>query len=264
MEEFEKIFAKYVTENVVTEEAKNELSTMFEATVNKKVAAVLEEKEKSLEEELDKKYQTTFESERNEIVDKIDKYMSEAVDEVITQNKFKIQNALVVEKAKNIIVGVQKVFEQEGISLPDNDSDIVKEMNEKVATLSEKVDKLLMENKELKDELFEAEKAIIFMKNTEDLSILSREKCLNMMDGMAVESIEDFNKKLDIIKSNLITERKSKKVKEEDDPDDMDDEKDDIDEKDDEDENLKNESCSSKKKRTVKEEYLKQFEKMTK
>lgn len=275
MKEFDEVFAKYVTEDVVTEEAKKEISTVFEALVNKKVSETIAEKEKTLTEELDAKYEKTFQEEKEQLIESIDSYMQDTAREFVSENKVKIQNTMVVEKAKDIIHGIQKVFEENGISLPETDTDIVKEMNETNIRLNEKVDSLLKENHELRKELLEAEKAIAFIQETKDLSIISREKCMNMMEGMVTESVEDFKTKLDIIKSNLITEKKSKKVNEDDDEyvDDIDDMSDKKDEKDGDDSDLENEGCDSKKSKVKKEacgseketvkEWLSKFHDMT-
>ncbi len=275
MKEFDEVFAKYVTEDVVTEEAKKEISTVFEALVNKKVSETIAEKEKTLTEELDAKYEKTFQEEKEQLIESIDSYMQDTAREFVSENKVKIQNTMVVEKAKDIIHGIQKVFEENGISLPETDTDIVKEMNETNIRLNEKVDSLLNENHELRKELLEAEKAIAFIQETKDLSIISREKCMNMMEGMVTDSVEDFKTKLDIIKSNLITEKKSKKVNEDDDEyvKDIDDMSDKEDEKDGDDPDLENEGCDSKKSKVKKEacgseketvkEWLSKFHDMT-
>ena len=273
MKEFDEVFAKYVAEDVVTEEAKKEISTVFEALVNQKVSETIAEKEKVLAEELDTKYEKVFQEEKEQLIDSIDSYMEDTVKEFVSENKVKIQNTMVVEKAKNIIQGIQKVFEENGISLPENDTDIVKEMNESNTQLNNKVNRLMIENNELRKEMLEAEKAIAFMQETKDLSEISKEKCMNMMEGMVVESIEDFKAKLEIVKSNLITEKKSRKVKENDDYvddiDDMSDKEDeregddpDLEEDDSEkDEKLEKEGCSSGKKAV--KEWLSKFHDMT-
>ena len=273
MKEFDEVFAKYVAEDVVTEEAKKEISTVFEALVNQKVSETIAEKEKVLAEELDTKYEKVFQEEKEQLIDSIDSYMEDTVKEFVSENKVKIQNTMVVEKAKNIIQGIQKVFEENGISLPENDTDIVKEMNESNTQLNNKVNRLMIENNELRKEMLEAEKAIAFMQDTKDLSEISKEKCMNMMEGMVVESIEDFKAKLEIVKSNLITEKKSRKVKENDDYvddiDDMSDKEDeregddpDLEEDDSEkDEKLEKEGCSSGKKAV--KEWLSKFHDMT-
>ena len=273
MKEFDEVFAKYVAEDVVTEEAKKEISTVFEALVNQKVSETIAEKEKVLAEELDTKYEKVFQEEKEQLIDSIDSYMEDAVKEFVSENKVKIQNTMVVEKAKSIIQGIQKVFEENGISLPETDTDIVKEMNESNTQLNDKVNRLIIENNELKKEMLEAEKAIAFMQETKDLSEISKEKCLNMMEGMVTESIEDFKAKLEIVKSNLITEKKSKKVKENDDyVDDIDDMSDKKDEREgddpnleedesEKDEKLEKEGCSSGKKAV--KEWLSKFHDMT-
>ncbi len=250
MDELE-IFEKYLKDEVLTPEAREEIATLFQAKVNEKVAIeaealkkemdeVLLQKEEELDElkkqaedlingeankihdeqetfkkELEDEYLKEAEKQYEDLVVKTSNYIDESAKELVKQNKVKIYNAVMVEKCKSLISGIKKVFEENDIELPEPEADTVQDLYEKIDELEDKVDSLIQDKTELQQENEELEKALVFIKNTDDLSEMDKQKCLNMMDGIQTESIQDFKSKLNLIKKNLITEKRSYFRKEE-------------------------------------------------
>lgn len=250
MDELE-IFEKYLKDEVLTPEAREEIATLFQAKVNEKVAIeaealkkemdeVLLQKEEELDElkkqaedlingeankihdeqetfkkELEDEYLKEAEKQYEDLVVKTSNYIDESAKEIVKQNKVKIYNAVMVEKCKSLISGIKKVFEENDIELPEPEADTVQDLYEKIDELEDKVDSLIQDKTELQQENEELEKALVFIKNTDDLSEMDKQKCLNMMDGIQTESIQDFKSKLNLIKKNLITEKRSYFRKEE-------------------------------------------------
>ena len=250
MDELE-IFEKYLKDEVLTPEAREEIATLFQAKVNEKVAIeaealkkemdeVLLQKEEELDElkkqaedlingeankihdeqetfkkEIEDEYLKEAEKQYEDLVVKTSNYIDESAKELVKQNKVKIYNAVMVEKCKSLISGIKKVFEENDIELPEPEADTVQDLYEKIDELEDKVDSLIQDKTELQQENEELEKALVFIKNTDDLSEMDKQKCLNMMDGIQTESIQDFKSKLNLIKKNLITEKRSYFRKEE-------------------------------------------------
>jgi hypothetical protein len=250
MDELE-IFEKYLKDEVLTPEAREEIATLFQAKVNEKVAIeaealkkemdeVLLQKEEELDElkkqaedlingeankihdeqetfkkELEDEYLKEAEKQYEDLVVKTSNYIDESAKELVKQNKVKIYNAVMVEKCKSLISGIKKVFEENDIELPEPEADTVQDLYEKIDELEDKIDSLIQDKTELQQENEELEKALVFIKNTDDLSEMDKQKCLNMMDGIQTESIQDFKSKLNLIKKNLITEKRSYFRKEE-------------------------------------------------
>lgn len=250
MDELE-IFEKYLKDEVLTPEAREEIATLFQAKVNEKVAIeaealkkemdeVLLQKEEELDElkkqaedlingeankihdeqetfkkELEDEYLKEAEKQYEDLVVKTSNYIDESAKELVKQNKVKIYNAIMVEKCKSLISGIKKVFEENDIELPEPEADTVQDLYEKIDELEDKIDSLIQDKTELQQENEELEKALVFIKNTDDLSEMDKQKCLNMMDGIQTESIQDFKSKLNLIKKNLITEKRSYFRKEE-------------------------------------------------
>lgn len=240
MENLDKIFEKFVKEEVITEEVKSEIGVVLEAVISEQVEIRVSEAKELLLKEYDEKFEVAVAEENETTKNLLNDYLKKVVVEFKEENKVQIQNTIVVEKAKAIIDGVQKVFEENGIKLPENDTEIVEELNTKNVELLNEYNESVSKSIELEKALEETEKAIVFMKSTVDMSDVSKEKLINLMKGLVVESVEDFGTKLEIIKSNFVAEKK--KVTKEGDEDDVEDKvekDDDEDKKDDEDESVK-------------------------
>lgn len=220
MEDVNKLFEKFVKDEVITEEVQKNLAVVFEAHVSEAVKAKLAEETKIIMEQMDSKFEEVVSEHKNDTQKKINDYMKHVVTEFVSENKVKIQNDIVVEKAVKIIDGVQKVFEENGIKLPESNTLIVEELNKKVTELTAECNKLMNKNMELIATVEESEKAVAFMKSTGDLSLVSKEKLLRLMSGLVVESVDDFTNKLETLKSSIVTEAKKKKVTKEEDEDD--------------------------------------------
>jgi hypothetical protein len=110
------------------------------------------------------------------------------------------------------------------------------------------------ENISMKKEVEESQKAIVFMKATSDLSEVSKNKLINLMSGLVVESVSDFEKKLNILIDNVLEAKKKKVTKEEEDEAKKDDE--DVDDEVDNDDDDKKEDASVKEAKAKVNKYL--------
>lgn len=269
MENLDKVFEQFVKDQVITEETKKELSVVFESMVNEAVKAKLEDEKKAILADYDSKFETVVAEHNEKTKDMLNGYLKHCVEEFVTENKVAIKNAIVVEKSKQIIDGIQAVFEKHGIKLPEGNESLVSEMNQKNETLMKENTKVVNENIQLKAALEEAEKAVAFIKMTAEMSEVSKEKLMNLMSGLVTESVEDFKEKLSILKKTVATEAKKKKrvTKEEDEEEkkkdeemneeENDDVEDKVDEEDEEDEEeKKKEDEVAKEERSKVDSYL--------
>lgn len=222
MEQLDKIFENFVKDEVITEEVKKEMATAFSAMVmeaaeekfNRAQRAMLEEYDEKLQDivqEYDNKFDRVVQEHNENTQKQLNDYLKYAAEEFVQENKLAIQNSIAVHKAKDIIHGIQRVFEEHGISLPDSNDNIVGEMNQKNEEIRTKYNSTVQKNIKLTNALEEAEKAIIFMRETSDLSDVSRERLMNMMSGLVVESTDDFQSKIKTLKK-VVSESKSEKV----------------------------------------------------
>lgn len=203
MDGIKQVFEKYVSEEVLTEDVKNELSTVVEALVMEKAEEKFNIAREALIEEYDVKLQEAIEIATEEQHQNIDSYLTHCVNEFVEENRIKIENSLVVEKATKIIEGIQKVFESNGINLAESDENIVKTLNSKYDRVSESYNDSLHKAMKLEQENLELEKAVKFLQETKDLTDLEQDRVMNLMSGLVVEDVEDFSTKLKSVIKNL-------------------------------------------------------------
>jgi hypothetical protein len=250
MENLNKVFEKYVSEEVLTEDAKKEISVVFEAMVMEAAEKKFEIARKAMLKEYDAKFEEIV-SEQNEATkNQLNDYLKHVVEEFVAENKVAIQNSIVVEKATKIIDGIQKVFESHGIKLPEGNLQVIEEMNEKNDQLMSEYNSSVNKNIELQKALEETQKAIAFMKATEGLSEVSKERLMNLMSGLVVESVNDFKSKLNIMIDTVAEAKKKakkvKKVKEDEDEDKDDEVPDKVDEEDEDEDKDKDDEVPDK------------------
>ena len=210
MDNVKEMLTNHISEDVLTEEVTNELSTVIEALVMEKAEEKFEVARENLIKEYDQKLEMAIEEQMKEEQEKINDYMSYAAEEFVSENKVKIENAIVVEKATRIIDGIQGVFEQNGISLADCEQDIVKESINKYENTAEQLNTVTEELIETRKKCEDIQKALVFEQKTKYLTAIESERVLNLMDGLVTESVQDFSKKIEgVIKMVKTTSNKS-------------------------------------------------------
>lgn len=203
MGDIKTIFEKYVSEEVLTEDVKEELSIVVEALVMEKAEEKFNIARENLIAEYDERLKLAVEEQVAEEQKNLDSYMTYVAEEFINENKVKIENAIVVEKATKIIDGIQKVFEANGISLADSDENIVEETNKRYENMAERYNEISEKVMEMKSDMCEMEKALTFAQETKGLTAMEQERVLNLMSGLVVESVDDFQNKLKSVIKNL-------------------------------------------------------------
>lgn len=222
MEQLDKIFENFVKDEVITEEVKKEIATVFSAMVmeaaeekfNRAQKAMLKEYDSKLQDivqEYDEKFESVVQEHAETTQTQLNDYLKYAAKEFVQENKLAIQNSIAVAKAKDIIHGVQRVFEEHGISLPESNNSIIEDMSKKSDSITRKYNSAIEKNIQLTKALEEAEKAVVFIRETADLSDVSRDRLMNMMSGLVVESARDFASKIKSLKK-IVSESPTKKV----------------------------------------------------
>ena len=206
MDKLFELLKEQIDDKVMTEDMQKEIKAMFEVSVNEAVKTKLVEKEQELEE------QNAIElSEFKEnLTNMMDNYSHYVADEFIKENKIAIQSEITVDMAKDLIESILEVVKSYGIEVEPEKLDEVAELEEKINNSKSNNSKLFKENVDLKEQLFEYEKAIEVMKSVSDLTEVKKSQVIDLLEGLEFDSIEDFKSKLDICikKTNDLKEYK--------------------------------------------------------
>lgn len=182
----------------LSEEFKTKATTIFEAAVAQRVAAEVATIEKDLTQE------TLDESEelKQGLVDKVDGYLDYVVEEWMKKNELALDRGIKTEIFESFIGGMKTLFEEHYINVPDEQLDIMEEVDSRANALEEQVDALTAQNVQLQQTLKGIEKATQIDEASEGLSDMEAERFKELAEELAYDDEESFGKKLSIIKEN--------------------------------------------------------------
>jgi len=187
----------------LSEEFKERAETVFTAAVNAKVAAEVAR----IEEEFEAKLSEAKEEVETELTDKVDSYVSYAAEEWMKDNEVAIESAIKVEMAESFLSGLKGLFEEHNIDVTDEKLDIVAESSEKAEKLEEELNEAVAAKISLSEEIevLKIEKAI--SEARDGLTVTQQEKLQSMAEGIEYESLDDFTKKLEVVKETYFASK---------------------------------------------------------
>ena len=191
--DLKKILEKYFKEQL-SDEALTEISTLFEAAVSEKVKEAIADKETELEES----NKADMEKFKSELVDKLSEYTKVAVGEFVDDNRPAIESGVKVKVSESVIQGVVKLLKEQYINVPESETDVVADLEEKSKGLETKLNDAINSDIENKKQILEYEKALSFKKlvSEADLTDTMAEKVLDLLDGVDADSIESFDERV--------------------------------------------------------------------
>lgn len=205
-EEIEEIFGS----EELSDEFKQKAETIFTAAVAAKVA----EETARLESEYEAKLAETVEALEKELTEKVDSYVTYAAEEWVKENEVAIESAIKVELAESFLNGLKSLFEQHNVAVDDEKIDLVAEANAKKEKLENDLNEAVKEKLELQKEIDILKKEKMVVDASESLTVTQQEKLRSMAEGIEYDSLEDFSKKLEVIKEtyfaskSVVTEQK--------------------------------------------------------
>jgi len=203
----EDILKQYLTEDVLTEDVKKEIETLFETLVNESVGVKIETEKVALEE----KYTDELKVFKEDLVEKLSDYMEETFGEWFENNKPDMVSEIKVNIADNTTKLLRSLLTENYVEIKDEDIDTVADLEKKLEESSEEVNDLGNSKIELRKkvteqdkQIFEYQKAVEFTKLADGMSIADKEKLLKLIEDIEVNDIKTFNEKVKIIKEKYI------------------------------------------------------------
>ena len=182
----------------LTEEFKEKTAVLFEAAVNARVIA----ETTRIEEEYEVKLHEEVEAVTETLKEQIDQYLSYCAEQWLADNKVAIESSLRNEITEQFIAGLHNLFQENYMSVPEEQTDVVEALAEKVAELEDKLNDQIKDNIELTDVLEQYTKEEILDEVSEGLALTQVEKLRTLSEGVDFDSVDSYKKKLEIIKEN--------------------------------------------------------------
>ena len=188
----------------LSEEIRDKARTIFEAAVNSKLYTEVAR----LEEEFEANLVEALEAKIEQLSENVDKYLSYAVEQWVAENEIAIESGLKSEVVEGFIHGLKGLFEENYVDIPDDKVDLVTELSQKVIDLESHINSVVKENVELKDYVDALEVDKVFAEAVDSLPLTQQEKLRSLVEGIEYSDVDEFTKKLDIIKETYFPSAK--------------------------------------------------------
>ena len=190
----------------LTEDFKKRTTLVFETAVKAKVKENLALIEDKMEAELTAKTDSLLE----DITTKLDGYLDYMVTEWVEDNKLAVENGLKNEILEGFVGGLQTLFAENYIEIPEEKHNILDEQATQIAGLKEDLDAEMNKNIEARKALDEATAKEIFVQVSEDLTMTQVEKLNSLAEGVVFEDTDSYTEKLETLKETYFPSKAKK------------------------------------------------------
>jgi hypothetical protein len=184
------------SETGLTEEFKEKATTIFEAAVKSKI----KETEETLKESYAVALIEEVETIKEELVEKIDNYLTYAVESWVEDNKVAIEGGLRTQIAENFIQSLKTVFVENYIEVPESKQDLVAEMETSIAQLQTESAELENTVLALNEKVNSLTREKVISESATDLADTQVEKLKSLLEDIECTSETSFRKKVATIK----------------------------------------------------------------
>ena len=190
----------------LSEEFKTKAATIFEAAVvsrlNEELEKVHEEYTKSLTEEI--------QIVKTELAEKVDEYLTYAVQGWMDNNKLAVDTGLKAEIAESVVDGLKKVFVENHIEVPEEKADVLQSMASELDSMEAKLNEQIEKNVSLNSTVAGFVKNGIVSEVSEGLASTEKEKLASLSEGVEFEDEESFRSKVETLKESYFSSKPAK------------------------------------------------------
>ena len=196
------------SEATLSDEFKSKAATIFDVAVKSKLSEEIEKLEENYRDELDE----AVETQKREMVDKVDSYLNYVVEQWMEDNKVAIQAGLRTEIAENFMNNLKDLFKESYIEVPEEKVDLVDDLADQVAELEEKLNKQTEQAITVSEELENYKREAIIREAAADLAETQVEKLKKLTDDIDFNDEETFAEKVKTVKESYFKSEKSDEV----------------------------------------------------
>jgi len=189
----------------LSEEFKQKAATIFETAIKAKV----KEESQRLQGEYETKLKEDTETQKAELVEKVDSYLNYVVEEWMQENKIAIERGIKGEIAEDFIGGLKKLFEDHYIDVPDEKYNVLEDQASKIEDLEKKLNEEIEKNVELNKSNGELKREDIAKAISSDLTDVEKEKFNKLAEEVEYSNEEDFTTKVKTIKESYFGKKEA-------------------------------------------------------
>jgi len=201
----EHVDALVAGDDSLSEEFKQKAATVFEAAIKSKVKEIAEE----IEADYNKKFEEETSKAKDELVEKVDSYLSYVVEEWMKENELALERGIKGEIAEDFISGLKKLFEDHYIDVPDEKYNVLEDQASKIEELNKKLNESVARNVELSKENGKHIRQSIIDEASKELAETQKEKFNKLAEEVDYKNEEDFRTKVSTIKESYFGKKDS-------------------------------------------------------
>ena len=190
----------------LSEEFKEKAKTIFEAAVVSKLNEELERMHEDYAKALDKEIETV----KTELAEKVDDYLSYAVESWMKKNSLQIESGIKAEMGEQVLTGLKQVFVENYIDLPDEKVDLVDDLQSQLNKMESKLNESIEENVGLSKQVGGYIKNGIVTEIAEGLSLSQKEKLVSLAEAVEFENEESFKAKVSTLRESYFSTKPEK------------------------------------------------------
>jgi|LULK01.1.fsa_nt_gb hypothetical protein len=194
----------------LSEEFKTKAQVVFEAAIANKVYDIRSQ----LEEQYASDLQEELGHVRTSLIEKIDNYLTYVVENWVNENEDVVDSQLRSEITEGFIKGLQTLFTESYIDVPEEKRDLVSELDEKVKLIEGSLEQAESDKEDLEEKLEDLLREKIIRESSEDLTSTQVEKLNQLLDGAEFVSEESFTEKVATVKETFFSQEKEEEITE--------------------------------------------------
>ena len=194
----EHVDALVAGDDSLSEEFKEKAATVFEAAIKSKVKDIAEE----IEADYNQKFEEETSKAKDELVEKVDSYLSYVVEEWMKENELALERGIKGEIAEDFISGLKRLFEEHYIDVPDEKYNVLEDQASKIEELEKKLNEQIEKNVDINKQKSVFERKDILTQASVDLADTAKEKFAKLTEEIEYSNAEDFKKKVETVKES--------------------------------------------------------------
>lgn len=189
----EQLFEKIESE-LLTDEVKLEMATLFESALNEAIA--------KKEEDLEEQNKADIAEFKDEMVGKLDEYLTYFVEEFTRENEQQIEDAVKVKTAQRVLDTFEGVVQDFNMKLDEDVVADTEELDAAKGTISEQTEEILALRKQVTE--LEATKVVEGLVDQFETDA-EKEKFRTLAETINFTDTEEYTKKLGVISESIKT-----------------------------------------------------------
>ena len=178
-----------------SDDFKAKAKVIFESALNQKLKLEVER--------LEEEFAARFETEIQEIAEKVEGFLNYTSEQWLQENKLVVENGIRNELSESFMQGLRSLFEDHYVTLPDEKYDIFESMVAKLDDMENKLNEQIEANVVLSSQMGTFQRDSILTDVSWDLSETGKEKLAGLAESVEFESESTFRQKLEILKESF-------------------------------------------------------------